>query len=292
MSSKYSINVAKDAEITNLKMRPDDYHCTCEYCSTKFLGEIYDTVENKYYTQAARNKYMPNKDNEKFPHNNPGQWVGYRFAIQKLTKLGDLVFDPTVGTGTAIVEAENNGRKGIGIEIEFPETTKYFTEGKGVVIEGNALKVKPKKIGKKESIQLIVNGTPYPVISGNISSDAPMALGSNSYGDYKNSDNIGKWKVVEFSERIHELYSKFIPLLKPGGYLCIIIKDPTNQKKPYNLHKMIADSILKNNKNMKAHSYFIHRHIPPTMFMNTYESINGIPCPVWHQTGIILRKEK
>jgi len=288
--SKHCNNVTPTERLSFIEKDPI-YHCKCEYCTKgKFLGEIFNSKENKYYSQIARKKYYPKIDNKKFPHNNPGHWPGYRFAIHNLTKEGDIVFDPTVGTGTAIVEAENNNRIGVGIELEFPETTKYMTENRGTVISGNALTVDPKTFLEKDSIQLLINGTPY-LTFGSQSSDAPFGpKDQEQYGDYKHTDNIGKWKEKYYKKHIHKLYTRYIPYIKEGGYLCIIIKDPTNNKKPYNLHKLIIDNILENNPEMVHYGSFVHRHIPTTFFMNTYEKINNIPLKVWHQTAIILKK--
>lgn len=288
MGSKYDLNVTPDQILTTREGIPPDYHCQCSYCRTSFLGEIFNAEKNMYYSQAARNRYVPKKDNVNYPHNNPGHWPGYRFAIQQLTQPGDLVFDPTVGTGTAIIEAHNNGRIGMGIELEFPKSTRYYTEGRGTVISGNAL-TEELDI-PEESIQLLVNGTPYPVISGGQSSDVPSGIGEQ-YGDYRHEDNIGKWGIKEYSNRIHELYSRYIPFIKKCGYICIIIKDPISKKMPFPLHTIIADSIISNNEGISPYGWFVHRHIPPTLFINAYEANEGIKCPVLYQTAVILKKD-
>jgi len=288
--SKYC-NVVTKMEWLSTKDKDSSYHCSCKYCTEgKFLGEIFNVEQNKYYSQNARKSYYPKADNVNFPHNNPGQWAGYRFAIQNLTNPGDIVFDPTVGTGTAIVEAENNERIGIGVELEFPETTKYFCEGRGEIHSANALEIDPETIFKNRKAKLIINGTPYPSLAS-ISSDAPyVGKEQNHYGDYRDVNNIGKWKEELYKKEIHSLYTRFIPYLEDGGFLCIIIKDPTQKFEPYNLHKIIVDSILKHNPNMNHYGSFIHRHIPTTFFMNTYETITGRKLKVYHQTGIVLQK--
>jgi hypothetical protein len=287
----FQLEVPPTAKILHRDKVPDDYHCECEHC-TNFMGEMFDTTVNKAYSNVARKRYLPKPPKSSaLMHNNPGQFVGYRWAIQNLTEEGDLVFDPTVGTGTAIFEAENNGRRGIGVELEFPDTTRFYCEGRGTVIEGNTLDVNPEDFLEKESIQLLVNGTPYPVIGGSSSSDAYMTSNKDAtyYGDYKDPNNIGKWKVPEFRNRIHEMYTKYVPYMKVGGYMAIIIKDPTNNKKPFNLHKMIVDNVLENNPNLQHHGFFVHLHTPPTMFMRTYEKRYGIKPPAY-QTGIVLKK--
>lgn len=289
----YQLDCPPTAKILTRSEIPSDYHCKCDYCKDNFMGEMFDTDANKAYSNLARKKYLPTPPkSSSLMHNNPGQFVGYRWAIQNLTNEGDLVFDPTVGTGTAIFEAENNGRRGIGVELEFPDSTRFYTEGRGTVIEGNTLEVDPETFLEKESIQLLINGTPYPMINGSSSSDAYMTTkDAVYYGDYKNPNNIGKWKVPEYRNRIHEMYTKYVPYMKVGGYMAIIIKDPTHNKAPFNLHKMIVDNVLEKNDNLEYHGFFLHLHTPPTMFMRTYEKRYGIVPPLY-QTGVVLRKTK
>ena len=90
---------------------PADYHCTCQYCQ-KFMGEIYNTEHDKYYSNRIRKGYYVDKAGD---HLDVGHVIGYRWAIQNLCPPGGYVLDPTAGTGTAVVEAIISGRNGIGI---------------------------------------------------------------------------------------------------------------------------------------------------------------------------------
>lgn len=288
--SKYQLEITPSEKVQFLKSIPIDYHCHCKYCSGNFFGNIFDVKTSKYYSNLARKKYLPSLKNKRFVHNNPGQFIGYRFAIQMFSKKGDIVFDPTVGTGTAIFEAENNGRKGYGIELEFPETTKYLCEGRGKIIEGNALEIDPNIFLKKESIQILVNGPPYPVINSKYSSDIHSPKSLNNYGDYRNDKNIGKWEYSMFKKRINELYIKWLPYMKKDSKIIIIIKDPCSNKKILNLHKDVVDNVLEKAESIEYEGFFIHRHVPTTFFMNTYEKRTGIKPPIY-QTGIVLKKK-
>jgi len=283
---------------------PDDYHT--KYLEDKYIGEIYNTEENRYYSQVARRKYY---DTKAGTHLCPGHFLGYRFAIQKYTKEGDWVFDPTVGTGTAIIEAINNGRNGVGIELEFPDIARkniakqYQRElqkptGKNVFIHGNAKDINEhfNNLGIRENhFKLIMNGTPYPTL-GSISSDAPerksFDSNNNSTFDYNNVDNFGKKKGEEYWEFITNMYLDSIPYLKSNGKLVILIKDMTRDKKPYLLHKMIVERLLDKTKELEIESMYLHKHIPETMFMRTYPKqypdAEQIPL---YQTGVVLNKK-
>jgi len=313
VESKHTNKIGPTDVLTTRPDIPENYHCDCEYCKTNFIGEIFDTENGKYYSQRCRNSYYPKDVNKQHNHLDVGHWPGYRFAVQNYTEEGDLVFDPTVGSGTAIVEAENNGRMGMGIELEFPEVAEFFTEGRGTVIHGDCLKVDPEEFLYKESIQLLINGTPYPTI-GSKSSDAPerksirkvmlkdgelkpgrvsdsILKPRNTLDDYQHGDSLGKIKLKDYYEIIPEIYLRFLPYIKHGGFLGIIIKDLTVQKEAYPLHKYIIDAILERTDELEYHSSFMHAHIPTTMFMNTYpKRFPDVKIPLY-QTGIILRRK-
>lgn len=289
IESKHINKIGPQEELLFRMEVPNDYHCDCEYCKGNFIGEIFNTDIGKYYSQRCRNSYYPKDVEKKFKHLDVGHWPGYRFAIQNYTEPGDIVFDPTVGSGTAIAEAENNHRRGIGVELEFPEVADFFCNGRGTVIHGNTLKVNPDDFLEKESIQLLINGTPYPTI-GNVSSDAPERKTEGALKDYMHEENLGKLKLKDYYDIIPHIYLRYIPYIKKGGYLGIIIKDMMMNKKPYLLHKHIIDSILDKTDQLVYDSCFIHKHIPTTMFMNTYpKRFPDVQIPLY-QTAIILRK--
>ena len=102
-------NIGITDKLFDRKEIPEDYHCHCNLCRDNFLGEIFHTPTDQYYTQATRRRYyFADGDKTKYPkHICPGHWEGYRYAVQQFTNPGDTVFDPTVGTGSAIIEAIN-----------------------------------------------------------------------------------------------------------------------------------------------------------------------------------------
>lgn len=296
---------------------PDDYHGK-DVIIGKWLGEIFHTPTNQYYTQATRRKYyFADGDKTKYPkHICPGHWQGYRYAVQQFTQPGDTVFDPTVGTGSAVIEAINAGRNGIGIELEFPEHTEMHVNvqkergtatGRSHVIKGDARDLKELLVQNghlgENVFDLIVTGSPYPVLGGR-QADAPergvfqkaadnwkieKKLESRAV-EYQNEKSVGVLKGQAYWELIAEIYSKAISLLKPGGKFVTIIKDPTQNKQPYLLHKMIADVVMEVAP-VKPYGTFIHKHLPYTLFMNTYpkQHPDAAQIPLY-QTGTVLEK--
>jgi hypothetical protein len=152
----------------------------------------------------------------------------------------------------------------------------------------------------KEIFDLVVTGSPYPVLGGR-QADAPER-GTFTHIDgkftkldindvhYQNDKSMGILKGTAYWELIADVYSKAISLLKPGGKFITIIKDPTQKKEPYLLHKMISELVM-DVAPVKYHGTFIHKHLPYTLFMNTYPKqypeAKLIPL---YQTGVVLEK--
>lgn len=289
---------------------PEDYHCTCEYCTGNYLGEIYAVDRDQYYSQRARNHYyykdnVQGKATKDNTHICPGHWQGYRHAVHTFSKEGDWIFDPTVGTGTSIIEAINNGRNGVGIELEYPHITQNHinvqiengtARGTSKVIHGDARQTESLLLEAGFShgqFALVMNGTPYPKLGG-MSSDAPERgmdpeKKKERHIHYENKASMGLLKGDEYWNIITTMYNDSAKFLKVGGKLVIIIKDMVNQKKAYLLHKYVVDRVLEN-PTMKYYGMYMHKHLPATMFMSTYNKrFPEVKIPLY-QTAIVLEK--
>ena len=291
---------------------PADYHCRCELCTTNFMGELFHTPTGQYYSGVGRKRYY---HPDKHKHIAEGQYQGYRFAVQQWTQPGDWVFDPTVGTGTAIVEAINHGRNAIGIELEFSEIAKKNIDyqsksrlikptGTSILVSGdarNTTQILQDNGIQPNSLSLVLNGTPYPKLSS-VSSDSPQRnLMKDEHGNltresaeernYRDQENFGLYKGQEFSNLISNMYLDCIPFMKTGAKMVILIKDMTQQKKSYLLHKYVVDDLLSSTDELQYTGCFIHKHIPYTLHMNTYNQIHPDAEQVpMYQTGIVLTK--
>lgn len=300
--SKHLNSLEKDHLVQSRPDIPDDYHCDCQYCRDGiFLGEIFHNDSGKYYSNRIRKTYYVDGAGD---HLDAGHFIGYRYAIQQLTVPGDWIFDPTCGTGTAIVEAINNGRNGAGIELEYPHVTQGNINAQTPVPgthvrfkQGNAIfadDILDDMGFKPGDISLIINGTPYPKISGK-SSDAPerknLKTGQDKSFDYYHEENIGITKGEEYWNLVRTMYKKSIKYLKRGGYFVILIKDMVQNKEAYLLHKEIIDRVLEDNQDMEHYGMFMHKHLPATLFISSYpKRFPDVKIPLY-QTGIILKKK-
>lgn len=302
-NSKHLNSLGVSDQISYRPGVPGDYHCSCPYCNpARFMGEMFATSEGKYYSNRIRKGYYKDGVGD---HLDVGQFVGYRWAIQNLCPEDGWVFDPTVGSGTAIVEAINNGRNAVGIELEYPDTAMKTIKHQdslqeGVLIPGDARNLSELLTNNgfgPEKFDLIINGTPYPS-NGVLSSDAPQRdpmIGKEGKGvtfNYNHNKNMGLTSGENWRNTIRGMYTESIKFLKPGGRFVIIVKDMIRDKKAYLLHKEIIDLVLEDNMDMEYEGFFLHKHLPTTMFINTYNKrFPEVIIPIY-QTGIVLKKSE
>jgi len=271
---------------------PDDYHT--DVLEEYYKGEL-KRKDGTYYKQIERKKYYTTKEK----HLCPGHWQGYRFVIQNYSPKNGNVFDPCLGSGTTIVESINNNRNGYGIELEYSHIAKKNVEDqnskmKYKIYDGDMRNIN-EIILEDISFDLIVTGTPYMGVS-----DSPQRPNTNlknkfnherSFYYNKELPNFAWLSEKEYYKEIKKTYEKILKYLKKNGYFSIIIKDTMKNKKPYLLHYNLTNEILKI-PGIKLDSIYLHKHLPKTLFMNTYpKRYPGIKIPLY-QTIVIFKKVK
>lgn len=266
--------------------KPKDYHCSCKYCDNLYKGELIKE-DDSYYSARNRVGYSNLEKTKK--HLDKGHWQGYSFIIENYSKEGDTVFDPMVGSGTAMIEALKLNRKAVGIELEYYDlcidSCKSYNENNYKLYIGDA---RDKINDVKENFDLIVTGTVY-----NNNSDRPERKNLNgkdeSFNYNKDLPNIAWLKDNDYYNELLGLYTKCVNKLKIGGYLVFIIKDPIRKKEPYLLHKNLGELIESTGK-LKVEDVWIHRHYPGTLFMHTYpKRFPDVKIPLY-QTMVVLKK--
>jgi DNA modification methylase len=141
--------------------------------------------------------------------------------IKRYTKKGDIVFDPFVGSGTTVFEAENLERNYIGIDIQ-ADLINYIIEkadNKNCIslIQGDSANINTfdnikeilKKFGK-ESVQFAILHPPY----------SDIIKFSNIKEDLSNSKDI-----KEFRGKFEKVLINTIEILESSRYLAIVIGD-------------------------------------------------------------------
>ena len=298
--AKHEVNyLPTDDIIINKGEIPFDYHedddalfRTAHYC-----GEL-KTLGGKYYSNLVRRKYY--HPDERKQHLAVGHVVGYRWALQNLIDPGSWVLDPTCGSGPALVDAYNNRRHSVGVELEYhhvalqnltyqternPQHGTNFHVYNGSILQEDILKHHPVK-----KFNLIINGPPYPILHGsNLSSDVHESTWERE-NMYKDSSNLGMMRDGPvYWDNLKAMYQKCYDMLDDDGFLCILIKDPISNKKYYPLTEKVGR--LLESIGFYLESTFLHKHIPSTLFMHTYpKKFPGVKMPLY-QAGTIFQKD-
>jgi len=155
--------------------------------------------------------------------------------IEFFTKEGQTVLDPFLGIGTTLVACDRTNRKGIGIELnsKYVDIAKMRTKQK--VISGDATKIKEYNLPQ---IDYCITSPPYWNVLNRSTKDFEKNRNSNSL-DVKYSDskkdlgNIDDYN--EFINAVFEIFVDIYNILKPKGYITVIIKNVKKKGKFYPL---------------------------------------------------------
>jgi DNA modification methylase len=176
----------------------------------------------------------------KFPEELVSQFISF------FTKENEIVFDPFLGTGSTLVASKEINRFGIGIElnIKYSNIAKKRLEPDNnkshFVINGDSLAILSKKNNKINNIlnklnskyvDFIITSPPYWDMlknsRGNIKTLKKIHLekgGDDFYSDLK-EDFGNMTEYNQYMDNLTLLFSNSYDLLKPNGYLVIIIQN-------------------------------------------------------------------
>ena len=288
-----------ELEIVNTQKGPlpENYHCDCDYCK-KFLGVLI-RKDGTQYSRLERRKYYGKIEGKRDGgHIAKTPLHVARWAIQKYSKPGDWVLDPTMGAGTTAVESLMHGRHVAGMEIEFGHIIQSNIEyvkangavGQSYIKLGDAREIGTFLKSIKKKFSLIVNNPPY---SGDESQKEFKNKELGTYNNYlynKDLNNLAFLKEgQEYWDTMHSIYSASCEHLVPGGHLVIGVKDMMRNKEPYLLHNYLAQ-VIESVPKMKYVGMALLPHYPTTLFMNTYpKRFPDIKIP-FYQTITVFKK--
>lgn len=250
---------------------PDDYHCNCAFC-TKFLGVLMRR-DGTFYNKLDRNRYYSKGEQ---PHVAKTPLHVARWCIQRFSKPGDWVLDPTMGAGTTAVEAVNHGRNAAGVELQFSDIVlmnlgaQTNVEETEVRIESGDARELRKLLWdnwrEKPKFKLVVNNPPY---SGDEAQKVFKVGGKKAY-DHSIKENLAFLKENDgYYQTMGEIYAECVEMMEPGGHICIGVKDMCRNKQPYMLHYFLS-MLLHDNRDLDYVGMALLPHYTPTLFMSTY----------------------
>lgn len=156
-----------------------------------------------------------------------------RRLIRTLTEPGDLVLDPFVGSGSTLLAALAEGRRGLGMDIsaEYVQLASSRLEGDARVIQGDAADL--GSYVEPRSVDLCVTSPPYwNILSRRRSADR------RDVRDYdQGGDNIAlAASYPEFLAGLGKVFQQVYVALKPGCRIAVVVMDIRRGPSFYPLH--------------------------------------------------------
>lgn len=195
-------------------------------------------------------RYHRNKNTELHPARFPEEMVTE--FLRFFTKAGGWVLDPFAGSGATLVACAEQGRHGVGIELaeRYVEVTRLRLGLESTVqtaLQGDARALTEPDYWAPHAVALTANGLPFtnglPVFDYSISSPPYGAMLHTSRGgvyskhkqradkgldtvyspDPRDLGNLGDYD--EFIAALAAIYRGVATLLKPAGYLTVVIQN-------------------------------------------------------------------
>lgn len=280
---------------------PGDYHCRCEYCA-RTIGELIRS-DGSYYSRLERRGYYDPIESGKDGHAAKTPLHVARWAVQRYTRVGDWVLDPTMGAGTTAVESLVQGRSAAGMELQYEgiiaaNVGRHAVGGRRAIIGfGDARNLGGfLRSAKVPRPTLVVNNPPY---SGdehwstfNVPKDANENTWSATFGYDGALPNLAFLKEGdEYWSTMSTIYRSAVEHLLPGGHLVIAVKDMMRRKAPFMLHKYLCEVISRIEGLSFVGTAFL-RHHPPTLHLSTYGKIHGVEPPKYQTINVFKKGEK
>ncbi len=184
----------------------------------RFQPETYSPEEWTVWSFPDRGNWATHVGNYR------GNWSPYipRNLIDRFTKVGDLVCDPMMGSGTTLVESKLMGRNAIGVDIN-PDA---------VMIAMNRLDFRYKPLDenyKEPHINLFIgDARNLDYIKDNhvdLVATHPPYCGIIPYSKSRIPGDLSSLKLDDFMVEIGKVAKECYRILKPGGHCAILIGD-------------------------------------------------------------------
>jgi len=207
--------------------------------------------------------------------------------INFFTKPGQIVLDPFVGIGSTLVACDRTKRRGIGIELN-PKYAKIANKRtKQKIIIGDALNIDKYEL---PIIDYCISSPPYWDVLNRSTKDFKTKRDIKNH-DSKYSEELNDLGNIDdydkFLDLLYQIYEKIYKILKPGGYITIIIKNVKKKGKYYPLAWDLAKklSVL---YELKDEKIWIQDKVRLAPYGYPYAWVSNI----LHHYCLILRKEK
>ena len=192
----------------------------------------------------------------KFPEELASMFISF------FTKIGQTVLDPMLGTGTTLISAAQLGRNGVGIELQKKYSdiawnrlkkislqtrlnSEFIVRNRFKIYNGDARNIGSLKLKK---VDYIFTSPPYWDMLLEKGSETQEKRAKNNYDVFYSKDDEDVGNIREYNQFIKELvsiYRKVTKVLKPGGYMTIVVKNVKKESIIYPLAWDLAKELNK-----------------------------------------------
>lgn len=214
------------------------------------------------------------------------------------TKPGQSVLDPFCGVGGTLLGASLCGRVATGIELNprWLDIYRQVCEREGIepqeTLEGDCLRVLPQLAEAGRTFDFIATDPPYSIALEKTMCDGTYDIQhrktdfegfSDEAADLRNLDSFDA-----FYDAIERAFALTFPVLRPGGYLAVIVRDSYQHGRYIPATYDIAERIRRGGYTMKGIKiwYGTGSRVRPYGYPYSY-----VPNIV-HQSIVVFRKEE
>lgn len=234
-------------------------------------------------------------------HPAPFSFTDVSRLITFFTKSGQTVLDPFVGVGSTLKACALEGRNGIGIELnpyyaqlaeerlekEVPPMFIHTTSQR--VIVGDARTA--LNDFEEGCIDFVVTSPPYWNILHKKDHKAKQERIANGLDTQYSDDPNDLGNIIDYDQFLEELaivFGKCSTVLKPRGYMAIIVSDFRHKSKYIMFHAHIADILSERGLDLKGITILYQRHKRVFPYGYPYAYVPNIH----HQYIVILQNSK
>jgi DNA modification methylase len=180
-----------------------------------------------------------------------------RKVIELFTHQGELVLDPFVGSGTALVAAQDCNRNAVGFDLQQKyieisnsrlASSSFFNKAKQIAIEDDA-----RNIGEyleQETVSLIWTSPPYANLLNRKRKNKSRRNRNNEQlgkveqysQDYR---DLGIMSIEDYTKTMGDIYENLLPLLRPKAHCVINVPDMWWENKRITIHVSLIEELRK-----------------------------------------------